>query len=354
MNPIRFSICAIAAGLSALAHAQVSFFLAGNIPGGEGNFVNALSAQPEVFNFDSYGNLQEIDRVSPKIDISLVGPAGEFRSSTARIFFSGAFNTPGRVYQGAILPSTSSASGQLRLDFEVPVEGIGAWLFDDGSGIRNHARLTVIDTAGNSHTSDILDGNPTGAHGIEGFVGAVACEGIIAAIFESYDTDTSAWNSSHEIDNVHVGRELPAVLPILSRPCPGSSLTLTAQASGATAFQWRRNGVELAGENGPTLHIASVSGATEGEYDCIIDSGLGVCGGDATALARVIVCRADFNCDAAVDDSDFVFFVAAYNILDCADPSMPAGCSADLNGDGFVDDSDFVLFVAAYNALLCP
>ena len=68
----------------------------------------------------------------------------------------------------------------------------------------------------------------------------------------------------------------------------------------------------------------------------------------------MIVCRADFNCDAAVDDADFLTFVASYNVLDCADPSMPAGCPADLNGDSFVDDSDFVVFVAAYNALLCP
>lgn len=354
MNPIRFAGCAIAAGLSLVSYAQVSFYLAGNVPGGESNFVNALSAAPEVYNFDSYANFQEIDRVSPNVDISLVGPAGLFRSSTARVFFSGAFNAPGRVYQGAILPSTGSVSGQLRLDFDVPVEGIGAWLFDDNSNILNHARLTVIDTRGNSHTSNILDGNPTGAHGIEGFVGAIACEGIIAAIFESYDTDTSAFASAHEIDNIHVGRELPAVLPLLSRPCPGSPLTLTAQAPGATTFQWRRNGAELAGENSPTLIIASVSGATDGEYDCIIDSGLGVCGGNATAPASVIVCRADFNCDAAVDDADFLTFVASYNVLDCADPSMPAGCPADLNGDSFVDDSDFVVFVAAYNALLCP
>lgn len=65
-------------------------------------------------------------------------------------------------------------------------------------------------------------------------------------------------------------------------------------------------------------------------------------------------CPADLNGDTFVDDSDFVIFLAAYNILDCADPSMSAGCPADINGDAFVDDADFVLFVAAYNALLCP
>ncbi|MGH7244211.1 MAG: PEP-CTERM sorting domain-containing protein [Phycisphaerales bacterium] len=67
-----------------------------------------------------------------------------------------------------------------------------------------------------------------------------------------------------------------------------------------------------------------------------------------------IPCPADFNHDGVVEDSDFTIFVAGYNILDCADPTMTPGCPADMNGDGFVDDADFVQFVVAYNALLCP
>jgi len=65
-------------------------------------------------------------------------------------------------------------------------------------------------------------------------------------------------------------------------------------------------------------------------------------------------CPGDLNGDGFVDDSDFVLFASAYNILDCTDPSMAAGCPADLNGDEFVDDSDFVVFVSAYNELICP
>ncbi|MBX3379495.1 MAG: hypothetical protein KF805_05330 [Phycisphaeraceae bacterium] len=72
------------------------------------------------------------------------------------------------------------------------------------------------------------------------------------------------------------------------------------------------------------------------------------------SVSDTIPCPADFNHDGLVEDADFSFFVAAYNILDCADPSMTAGCPADLNGDGFVDDADFTLFVAAYNELICP
>ncbi|MGH7244874.1 MAG: hypothetical protein ACREJD_15785 [Phycisphaerales bacterium] len=65
-------------------------------------------------------------------------------------------------------------------------------------------------------------------------------------------------------------------------------------------------------------------------------------------------CDADLNFDKLVDDADFIIFVAAYNILDCADPTMPASCVSDVNNDQLVDDADFVLFLAAYNELVCP
>ncbi len=70
--------------------------------------------------------------------------------------------------------------------------------------------------------------------------------------------------------------------------------------------------------------------------------------------AAIKPCPGDLNGDSFVDDADFVVFAAAYNLLDCADPSMPPACPADLTGDAFVDDADFVLFAAAYDALACP
>ncbi|MBS0190806.1 MAG: S8 family serine peptidase [Phycisphaerales bacterium] len=75
---------------------------------------------------------------------------------------------------------------------------------------------------------------------------------------------------------------------------------------------------------------------------------------DAFRSLERIRCPSDLNFDELVDDADFTPFVVSYNLLDCADPAMPAACSADLNGDGLVDDADFSLFVAAYDALLCP
>ncbi|MBY0114031.1 MAG: hypothetical protein K2Y21_14535 [Phycisphaerales bacterium] len=67
----------------------------------------------------------------------------------------------------------------------------------------------------------------------------------------------------------------------------------------------------------------------------------------------ILVNQCDFNQDGSVDDGDFVIFTAAYNILDCADPLMPAYCPADLNLDGVVDDADFAIFYVRYNAVTC-
>ncbi len=69
---------------------------------------------------------------------------------------------------------------------------------------------------------------------------------------------------------------------------------------------------------------------------------------------RAVLCLSDFNGDGLVNDEDAQIFIAAYNILDCADPEMPAGCPVDLNGDGIVNDKDFEIFIVAYDTLLCP
>ncbi|MBS0187458.1 MAG: hypothetical protein JSS51_05280 [Planctomycetes bacterium] len=66
-----------------------------------------------------------------------------------------------------------------------------------------------------------------------------------------------------------------------------------------------------------------------------------------------VACKSDLSSDGLVDDTDFVLFATAYDMLDCADPAMPAGCPADITGDGLVDDSDFVQFAEAYDALQC-
>ncbi|MFO0859867.1 MAG: hypothetical protein U0570_04860 [Phycisphaerales bacterium] len=110
----------------------------------------------------------------------------------------------------------------------------------------------------------------------------------------------------------------------------------------------------LIASNVATDHLQVALNAAHGappiRFRCVVANS---CGSVTSEPATLVPCQADFTCDNVVDDSDFVVFAAAYNVLDCADPAMAASCPADLNGDGLVDDSDFVVFVAAYNNLGC-
>ncbi|MGH7245038.1 MAG: DUF642 domain-containing protein [Phycisphaerales bacterium] len=107
----------------------------------------------------------------------------------------------------------------------------------------------------------------------------------------------------------------------------------------------------LASSPSSTLTFLSTTGAMNGVQGVATYYGPAI---DDVSVVLSDTCAGDLNGDQQVDDSDFVLFVNAYNILDCADPTMTLGCPADLNLDGVVDDADFTIFVIAYNALLCP
>lgn len=146
-----------------------------------------------------------------------------------------------------------------------------------------------------------------------------------------------------------VGSNSPNTIPAFGFPDQMFIQTDAAGDDGCSAIIWTPERVEPELIVNPvTLTVASVTGSaalqTE-NYFSTLDTAI-VCSGAA--------CPGDLNDDGFVDDADFVLFAAAYDLLDCEDPSMPPGCPADLNGDGFVDDTDFVLFVAAYDQLLCP
>ncbi|MBL8876770.1 MAG: immunoglobulin domain-containing protein [Phycisphaerae bacterium] len=142
---------------------------------------------------------------------------------------------------------------------------------------------------------------------------------------------------------------------------PDATFSVLAAPADAT-YQWRKGGTPLT--DGPTPSGSTISGSQTasltihnahpedaGSYDALISNS---CGSAISNSATLSVCTGDLNADGLVDDADFVLFLAGYNILDCADPTMPANCPADLNNDGVVDDADFVIFVPAYDALLCP
>lgn len=96
--------------------------------------------------------------------------------------------------------------------------------------------------------------------------------------------------------------------------------------------------------------IVSFAEDSDGEL-YVLDQGSGT-NGEVWKIVRA--CTEDLDNSNAVDDSDFVVFAVAYNLLLCSDPAMPVGCPADFNRDGNVDDGDFIIFADAYDTLLCP
>jgi hypothetical protein len=136
----------------------------------------------------------------------------------------------------------------------------------------------------------------------------------------------------------------------------------------AYQWQWREVGGAsfqpvLAGANArfnasnisqSTLNITAIKKGANIEFRVLVsDSCAGPGNGPLSNPATLSLCLTDFNCDSFVDDADFQAFASAYNILDCFDPTMPAGCPADITFDDIVDDQDFLLFVIAYNAVFC-
>jgi len=164
-------------------------------------------------------------------------------------------------------------------------------------------------------------------------------------------------------DEVHALYSNPAdaaaVWPPTSGVCAGGTASFQALhlASTNPEYAWTidgfpavdgtlPSGIVVSGSSSQTLTLGNIAGANSHSIGCTVTS----CSGVAAATAATIkVCSADFNCDAQVDDEDFVLFVSAYNELIIP----PANPLCDLNGDSFVDDSDFVIFVAAYDALIC-
>ncbi len=174
--------------------------------------------------------------------------------------------------------------------------------------------------------------------------------------------------------------------PASSSVCPtgSSTFTVSATGSGTLTYRWQREtspgsgvyadlfdgstaGWDGAGpgsgaivSNSGTSSMTIAADTAGGKrltsvhairYRCAVST---PCAGATSNGASLLLCAADMSCDGFVDDSDFVTFSAAYDVLVCDDPSMDPPCVADLNGGGLVDDADFVLFAAAYDQFECP
>lgn len=122
--------------------------------------------------------------------------------------------------------------------------------------------------------------------------------------------------------------------------CDGQAavFAVNVEGPGAYTYQWRRDGVNLAGQTGPVLTISGATLDDAGEYDCVVSD---VCGSTTSSAAELSVCQIDLNCDTFVDFLDYLEYLNRYDGLDPA---------ADLNQDGFIDFVDYLEFLNLYNA----
>ncbi len=104
--------------------------------------------------------------------------------------------------------------------------------------------------------------------------------------------------------------------------CRGQGVTLSVTASGATGFQWRRNGNNVDMATGSTLNIPLVNATTTGSYDVIVSSD---CGSITSSAAQVTLCRADQSCNGVVETQD---------IFDYLNDFFAGNPAADVDGGG--------------------
>jgi hypothetical protein len=119
----------------------------------------------------------------------------------------------------------------------------------------------------------------------------------------------------------------------------GESATFFVDAHGRApvTYQWRHNGVGVAGGTGPSYTIPSVARSDAGTFDVQVFNECAVTASDIAVLT--VTCHTDLNRDGVVNIIDYLAFLAGYSRGDLR---------CDFTGNGAVDVSDYLAFLAAY------
>lgn len=138
--------------------------------------------------------------------------------------------------------------------------------------------------------------------------------------------------------------------PASSLAYAGSSRTLAASAIGAPplTYEWRRNGVSLAGATGPTLVLENIQSSDAGLYDCVV-SNAGSSATSSTATLNVFAPLEGGLMDISIGDSPTLRFVPANaftegtagNTVALNDPAAPFAVVNEGASPGYWNYRDF-------------
>ena len=101
-------------------------------------------------------------------------------------------------------------------------------------------------------------------------------------------TNSKGTTTSPDIVITVSGKPAIVTPPVSAAVSLGGSTTLTVSASGpgSLSYQWRKNGVALAGQTNPTLVLTNISAGDAAQYDVVVTN---ASGGTASPAASVVI-----------------------------------------------------------------
>jgi alpha-tubulin suppressor-like RCC1 family protein len=142
------------------------------------------------------------------------------------------------------------------------------------------------------------------------------------------------------------------VQPVSQNVFAGTAVTLSVSATGlpAPTYQWRKNGVNIAGATGSTYVIGSVSASAAGTYSVVASNAYGTANSLGGILTVKTLSGSDFNNDAqgdivwqnTVTGERFIWLMSGVShvggvSLGVVDAAWSIAATADFNSDGSPD-----------------
>jgi hypothetical protein len=158
-------------------------------------------------------------------------------------------------------------------------------------------------------------------------------------------------------DTWEYGRTLPPTITSNSgnvQGCHGHASTFSITTTGGSprVYQWRKDGIPIAGAQSTSYTIPSVRAIHIGSYDCIVANS---CGVEVSPVMALAMCIADFDngsgsgqCDGGVGIEDLLYYLNIYDLgLIDADTDDGSGLGI---ADGGVGIEDLLYYLSRYDA----